>query len=95
MANQIERHPLLPQYELVKFCQEHDIHITAYSPLGNNVRGVKKLIEYEEVHEIAKELGATPAQVLIAWGTFDGCSVIPKSVHEGTRALLSFAPTTA
>jgi L-glyceraldehyde reductase len=33
------------------------------------------------VQEIAKELGATPAQVLVAWGAYRGYSVIPKSVQ--------------
>jgi L-glyceraldehyde reductase len=82
-ANQIERHPLLPQYDLVNFCKEHDIMVTAYSPLGNNVRGKQKLVDYPQVKEIADRLGATPAQVLIAWGAYDGVSVIPKSVQEG------------
>jgi L-glyceraldehyde reductase len=35
-VNQIEMHPLLPQDELVAFCKQENIHITAYSPLGNN-----------------------------------------------------------
>jgi aryl-alcohol dehydrogenase-like predicted oxidoreductase len=35
-VNQIEAHPLLPQDELVAYCKEQNIHITAYSPLGNN-----------------------------------------------------------
>src|ERR1700712_5719518 len=34
-ANQIENHPLLPQQEIVDFCKEHNIHVTAYSPLGS------------------------------------------------------------
>lgn len=33
------------------------------------------------MQEIAKELGATPAQVLVAWGAYRGYSVIPKSVQ--------------
>ncbi|KAJ7503208.1 NADP-dependent oxidoreductase domain-containing protein, partial [Mycena galericulata] len=64
IVNQIEAHPLLPQDELVAYCKEKNIHITAYSPLGNNSIGEKKLTEEPAVEEIAHKLGATPAQVL-------------------------------
>ncbi|KAI0350629.1 Aldo/keto reductase [Trametes cingulata] len=79
-VNQIEAHPLLLQDDLVQFCKEHNIHITAYSPLGNNMAGHQKLTDYPEVQAIAKKLNATPAQVLIAYGVKRGYSVIPKSV---------------
>ncbi len=35
-VNQVEAHPLLPQDDLVAFSKEHNIQLTAYSPLGNN-----------------------------------------------------------
>lgn len=35
---------------------------------------------YPEIIAIADKVGATPAQVLIAWGQLGGHSVIPKSV---------------
>jgi L-glyceraldehyde reductase len=41
------------------------------------------LTEHPIVKEVAKKLGATEAQVLVAWGAYRGYSVIPKSVHEG------------
>jgi len=82
VANQIEAHPLLPQDELVAYLKEKNIHITAYSPLGNNSIGLKKLTDEAVVQEIAEKLGATPAQVLVAWGVHRGYSVIPKSVQE-------------
>ncbi|KAI0029939.1 Aldo keto reductase [Vararia minispora EC-137] len=81
-VNQVEAHPLLPQDELVRFCEEKGIHLTAYSPLGNNLRGETKLVDYPEVTKIADELSASPAQVLIAWGARRGYSVIPKSVNK-------------
>jgi L-glyceraldehyde reductase len=82
IVNQIEAHPLLPQDDLVAYCKEKNIHITAYSPLGNNVFGKPKLTDHAVVHEVAKKLNATTAQILVAWGARRGYSVIPKSVQE-------------
>ncbi|KAH9485616.1 D/L-glyceraldehyde reductase [Psilocybe cubensis] len=82
IVNQIEAHPLLPQDDLVEYCKEKNIHITAYSPLGNNVLGKPKLTDHDVIIETASKLNATPAQVLIAWGAARGYSVIPKSVQE-------------
>ncbi|EIM80886.1 Aldo/keto reductase [Stereum hirsutum FP-91666 SS1] len=82
VVNQVEAHPLLPQDDLVAFCKEEGIHLTAYSPLGNNLAGKTKLVDYPAVKEVADKLGATTAQVLVAWGAYRGYSVIPKSVKE-------------
>ncbi|PKI84236.1 D/L-glyceraldehyde reductase [Malassezia vespertilionis] len=79
-VNQIEAHPLLPQDDLVDYHRKNNIHITAYSPLGNNLKGQTKIVEYPQILEIAKKRGVDPAQVLIAWGVKRGYSVIPKSV---------------
>lgn len=57
-----------------------DIHVTAFSPLGNNKFNVPKLTEYPEIQELAQKLGRTEAQVLLAWGMQDGVSVISKSI---------------
>jgi len=81
-VNQVEAHPLLPQDELVAYAKEKGIHLTAYSPLGNNLTGETKIVDYPEVKEVADKLGATPAQVLVAWGAYRGYSVIPKSVNK-------------
>jgi len=81
VVNQIEAHPYLLQPELVKYCESKNIHITNYSPLGNNSIGKPKLTEHPTIISIAKKLDATPAQVLVAWGASHGRSVIPKSVH--------------
>ncbi|TFK44982.1 NADP-dependent oxidoreductase domain-containing protein [Crucibulum laeve] len=89
VVNQIEAHPLLPQDDLVKYAKEKNIHITAYSPLGNNLVGKPKLTEHPIVEEVAKKLDATTAQVLVAWGAHRGYSVIPKSVQE-SRIISNF-----
>ncbi|RPA90889.1 Aldo/keto reductase [Choiromyces venosus 120613-1] len=81
-VNQIEAHPFLQQPELKKYLDSKGIHITAYSPLGNNIYGKKRVIDDEEVQKIAKELGKDPAQVLINWAVKRGTSVVPKSVTK-------------
>ncbi|KAK4500824.1 hypothetical protein PRZ48_009016 [Zasmidium cellare] len=79
-ANQVERHPLLPQRELIDYAQKKNIHITAYSAFGNNMFNKPLLINDPEITKIAEKLGATPAQVILAWAQEGGHSVIPKSV---------------
>ncbi|EJD34999.1 Aldo/keto reductase [Auricularia subglabra TFB-10046 SS5] len=81
-ANQVEAHPYLPQDELLAYGRQEGIHITAYSPLGNNMVGKPRLTEHPVVKQVAEKLGATTAQVLIAWSAQKGFSVIPKSVQE-------------
>lgn len=85
-ADQIERHPLLRSDELVQYCKEKNIHITAYSAFGNNMFNVPLLVTRPEVKAVAERLSkktgstVTPAQVLLAWAQVGGHSVIPKSV---------------
>jgi L-glyceraldehyde reductase len=79
-VNQVEAHPALQQPELEAFAKEKGIHLTAYSPLGNNVTGKPRVIDDEHVQAIAKKANRDPAQILIAWGAHKGYSVIPKSV---------------
>lgn len=85
--DQVELHPLLQQSKLVKFCASHGIHVTAWSPLGSPDRPASTrkpdapvLLDNPDIESIAKGLGCTPAQVLIAWHVNRGISTIPKSV---------------
>ncbi|AZV41445.1 aldo/keto reductase [Peribacillus asahii] len=75
VINQIELHPRLTQVEIREFCQQHDIQVEAWSPLG---RGV--LLDNPTIGEIAKKHGKTSAQVIIRWHLQHGIVVIPKSV---------------
>ncbi|KAI9261457.1 NADP-dependent oxidoreductase domain-containing protein [Phascolomyces articulosus] len=79
-ANQVELHPGLLQPELLEFCAKENIHITAYSPLGNNIYGKERIVDSPVIQEVAKKLGKSPAQVCIAFAAQRGVSVIPKSV---------------
>jgi len=76
-VNQVELHPYLPQFELKEFCDKHNIHLSAYSPLGSTDAPLAK---DEVIQEIAKKHNKSEAQVLISWGTQRGTSVLPKSV---------------
>jgi L-glyceraldehyde reductase len=42
--------------------------------------GVPLLVQHDTIKEIASRIGATPAQVILAWAQVGGHSVIPKSV---------------
>lgn len=76
-VNQVELHPYLPQTELLEFAKKHNIHITAYSPLGSTD---SPLLKDEKIIEIAKKYNKSPAQIILSWGVKRGTSVIPKSV---------------
>ena len=87
-VNQVELHPYNPQDDLVAYCQEKGILLTAYSPLGSGDRpdsmkakDEPPLLENETVIATAQQEGITPGQLLIAWAIARGTSVIPKSTN--------------
>ena len=85
--NQIEMHPFLPQENLVSFCRQHQILLTAYSPLGSpdsraeRHQNDPKLLTNPIVEEIAQKHQVTCGQILLAWSIQRGIAVIPKSVN--------------
>lgn len=80
VVNQVECHPLLNQIPLQKYLNNLDILMTSYGPLA---RGEVFTGQTHEILEgIAKQYGATVAQVVVAWGLHRGIIMIPKSVHE-------------
>lgn len=85
-VNQVEAHPYLQQPELVDFCKKKGIQLAAYSPLGNNQTGEPRTVDDPKVHDIAKQLGKDPGQVLASWGVQRGTVVLPKSVTESRIA---------
>ncbi len=87
-VNQVELHPFLQQAELVEYCREQGIAVTAYAPLGSQDRSAAPrpgsgpdLFTHPVVTDIATRRDLTPAQVLLAWALKRGTSVIPKSAN--------------
>ncbi|KII61748.1 Aldo-keto reductase family 1 member C4 [Thelohanellus kitauei] len=91
--NQVELHPYLPQNELIKFCRDHRIEVTAHSPLGSSNTGLSivdtttyktpKILFDPLICQIAKSHNVTPAQVLLKWNISRECPVLVKSSDEG------------
>ncbi|MBX2864948.1 MAG: aldo/keto reductase [Leptolyngbyaceae cyanobacterium MAG.088] len=86
--NQIELHPYLQQPSMLEFCNENNIHLTGYSPLGSADRPASLktanepiLLEEPTIAAIAKRHGITSAQVLLSWAMQRGTVVIPKSFN--------------
>lgn len=67
----VEIHPYLSQVQLKKFCDERDITLTAYSPLGNpgsqvNTASDKdKLLKDVVVNRLADKYKKSPGQILL------------------------------
>ena len=85
-VNQIELHPYNPQTDIVQYCRKHGIVVEAYASLGGQDSGKKtwnklggKLLDREEIHQIAEKHGKNPSQVLLRWATQQNFAVIPKT----------------
>lgn len=75
-VNQIELHPRLAQRELVRFCQENDVAVSAWSPL---CRYHSDVIESPCISAVAETHRVEPAQVVLRWHLERGIVVIPRS----------------
>ena len=72
--NQIECHPYIYQEELINYCQERDIIITAYSPLA---RG--DIFEDADIKKMSDKYDYSPACLVLKWLVDKGLVVIPKA----------------
>ena len=92
--NQIECHPYLNQNELIKFCNNHNILITCYCPLGSSPATTSsghstnihpdcpRLINDPLINDLAKKYNKSNAQILIRYQIERNLIVIPKSINE-------------
>lgn len=77
MLNQIKYHIGDRDEELVQYCQENDLVVEAYSPIGTG-----KLLTHPAIKKIADKYGKSTAQIAIRYVYQKGLVVLPKSVHE-------------
>jgi len=87
VVNQIESHPYLNNKKLVKFCQDHGIAVTAYSPLGSPDRPWAKpddpvLMDDPKLKELEKKYNRSVVQIILRYQTQRGVIAIPKSVTK-------------
>jgi len=85
--NQVEFHPSLYQKELLEFCNQNNIILTAYSPLA---RGED--LNLQEIKNLAEKYNKSAAQVVLNWILKKGISAIPKAsnpeyIQENFKAL--------
>lgn len=81
VVNQFELHPTFQQADVEKATKEAGLAVQAYSPIGRG-EDIKK----QTVIEIAERVGASPAQVVLAWHLAQGRIIIPKSTNPGRMA---------
>lgn len=77
MLNQIKYHIGHRDEELVQFCQENNMVVEAYSPIGTG-----KLLSNPDIQKVADKYGKSTAQISIRYAYQKGLVVLPKSVHE-------------
>ncbi|WP_448205251.1 aldo/keto reductase [Azospirillum sp. sgz302134] len=85
-CDQVEYHPLLSQAPVLDYLRPRGMLLVAYSPLAHG-----EVLTNPEIRRIADKMGATPAQVSLAWllGQ-DNVAVIPKATSvEHLRANLA------
>lgn len=76
---QVESHPYLPEWELLEFCKQNGIVLTAFAPLGHGME--PRVTEDPVIAAIASRLGRTPAQVALAWAIQRGTAILTTSTN--------------
>ena len=75
---EVESHPYLPEWELLDYCQRQGIVLLAFAALGHAME--PRLLDDPVITAIARRLGKTPAQVVLAWAIQRGTALLTTSV---------------
>lgn len=85
-ALQVEMHPYLTQQRLFQYCQDENIAVTAFSPLGatsyvqlDMATPDDSVLANPVITAIAQSHDRSPAQVTLRWAVQRGGAAIPKS----------------
>jgi diketogulonate reductase-like aldo/keto reductase len=73
----VESHPYLPQWDLVNYCKAKGIVFQAFAALGHSME--PKLLEDPIITAIARRVGKTNSQVLLAWAIQRGTALLTTS----------------
>ena len=72
--HQFELRPLFVQSELIAYCKENNISITAHTQFGQGADLVN-----QEIRRIADNHARTPAEVILSWLRSHGYAALPKA----------------
>jgi diketogulonate reductase-like aldo/keto reductase len=75
---EVESHPYLPEWDLLDYCREQGIVLLAFAALGHGME--PRLLDDPVITAIARRLGKTPAQVVLAWAIQRGTALLTTSV---------------
>jgi diketogulonate reductase-like aldo/keto reductase len=78
-VNQIEVNPFNQQIEMLKFLQENNIAVEAWTPFAE---GKNNIFRNEVLSAIAAKYGKSVAQVILRWLTQRGIIAVSKSVRK-------------
>ena len=77
LTNQVEYHPFENRGDLLAFCVEEDVMLTAYSPFD---QGASQVLENDTLAEIGDGYDKSPMQVTLRWLVQqEAVSAIPKA----------------
>lgn len=81
LTNQVEYHPFKEQREILEFCIENDVLLTAYSPVAKG-----RVVGNPTLQEIGARYDKTEAQVALRWLLQqESVAAIPKAANRDHR----------
>ena len=86
---QVELHPYNTQEKLTRYCNDKNIYVTGFSPLGagsyvelNMATTNQSTLLEQSVVDLSVKYKCTPGQIVLKWGVQCGRCVIPKTTKK-------------